>query len=256
MRALQLNGRRTDLVVQRKAANREANSVCFALSSCHFLILFFIDYYVRTQRMKEFDFAHRDYDDDQLLLSTQPPQNEDATLGDEPDGWAECLLTGFTKRAILETPGFPRPILRRKTILHEIRPTPSAGLGIFSTQNLEMGDLVFAERPMLLIASTWRVKIGTETEFTPDMLRRAELQEREKVLRMCFERMPTENQEEFMLLHNSHRYDGSGPLGGIVRTNSFGLKLRNREGVPSAAVFKEGSRFNHRYVLGFFVSRR
>src|SRR5690606_22646021 len=63
-----------------------------------------------------------------------------------------------------------------------------------------------------------------------------------------------------MSLANSHKEDGSGPILGIIRTNSLGIMFRDSEadnefGTGYAAIPRIGSRFNHRLVPLFYLSQ-
>ncbi|KAK0433422.1 hypothetical protein EV421DRAFT_1844803, partial [Armillaria borealis] len=59
--------------------------------------------------------------------------------------------------------------------------------------------------------------------MTKEEVNQAILDHSEGIMRPVFERMHEENQKEFMELHNSHMYDGSGPTLGVIRTNGYGL---------------------------------
>ncbi len=166
--------------------------------------------------------------DDQTIITSQPMPGESNTLATFPDGWAECMLTGYVKKQILATPGFPRPIERTKEPMFRISQTPDRGLGMFATRGMKTGDLILDERPMIVapVLSDPRTIVFPEN-FTEDQVLQAAIYEYEKTLGFCFRRMPKENQQAFMGLSNCHQRDGSGTLFGIIRTNGYeveGLK--------------------------------
>ena len=199
------------------------------------------------QVLKPFDSD--DYADDVILFSTLPSQLISAKLADNPDGWTECILRGFTKRTILSTPGFPQPLVRPPSLFYRIGPSGN-GLGMFATSDLSMGDLIVTERPLMVTPRglSLPTPINLPVAFTAEQRRQAAIFEWEKMLQQCFDRMEPENQAAFMELANSHLEDGSGPLLGVIRTNGFevgGLHDPMPEG-EYTGVCKVISRINHR----------
>ncbi|KAJ6589957.1 hypothetical protein DFH09DRAFT_1027153 [Mycena vulgaris] len=196
------------------------------------------------------------YDKDTILYTTQPPRFMDATSADFPDGWTECILFADVKGLILATPGFPSPLVRPSSTKYRLASSPNKGLGLFSTGKICAGDLILSERPLTLVP-TWTVDPikKMSRELTPDETFQALLYEWEQSLKVIFGRMQPDRQAAFMALANSHQQDGSGPLGGIIRTNGLGVEnlqtgrfsaeeQRTRKGVYNA-VCKEISRVNH-----------
>lgn len=169
-----------------------------------------------------------DYGANDCVFTTQPTKNIGDKLEDFPDGWTECLIRGFTKREILSTPGFPRPIPRPPTPCHRIGPTASKGLGVFATRLIQRGDLIFSERAIMIEPTSFPISGKIPKTFTPEERKRAEFDQMEKVFEACFARLAPENKAAFLALHNSHLHDGNGPLRGIVRTNCFGIGLHDK----------------------------
>ena len=97
------------------------------------------------QRTKvETDSDTIDYSKNELIITTIPPTRD-------PDGNTECMITATTKQKVVGTPGFPRPLPKVSgPPSYVIRPTPDMGLGCFATRAIQVGDLVFAERPLLI----------------------------------------------------------------------------------------------------------
>lgn len=193
-------------------------------------------------------FHSDDYGDDVLLFSTIPPQLVSAKPADHPDGWTECILRGYTKRTILSTPGFPQPLVQPPQSCYCIGPSHN-GLGMFATCDLSIGDLIVAERPLMVTPRGLSLSssISLPVNFTAEQRRQAAIFEWEKTLQTSFDRMEPENQAAFMALANNHLEDGSGPLLGIIRTNGFeveGLHDPMPDG-EYTGVCKIISRINH-----------
>ncbi|KAK7460844.1 hypothetical protein VKT23_008775 [Stygiomarasmius scandens] len=209
-------------------------------------------------QFRENNGARLDYPDDAWLASTQPSQPMDATLADVPDGWAECFITGRAKRAIVSVPGFPEALPRTdpsRPKPYTIVESTGKGMGMFAARDIEWGELIVAERPMLVIpvAFPYEGAAVTPANFTTDHIQQLHLNQTEKVMEMLLSRMPKENQEAYKKLANCHKEDGSGPLYGIVRTNGFGLEdycKIEKPGHPErySGIFKDLSRINHRQV--------
>lgn len=183
-------------------------------------------------------------------MTSQPSVPLDATLLSHPDGWSECLIPIFAKRHIISTPGYPAPVPRRRTPVHSIRPSPIGGVGMFATCSLKAGELILAERAMMV---TPRHLLHANISGDPDDYRKLSAKERlqvaclsaERQVEALFARMAPENQKAFMTLHNSHENDGSGPLFGRCRTNryhiTFGLSNKE-EGKPFAPRIQKSDR--------------
>jgi hypothetical protein len=137
-------------------------------------------------------------------------------------------MTGYTKREILATPGYPRRLERPSSTAHRISNVPGKGLGIFATRELKMGDLIFAERPIIVVPAFSPARLNIPANFTEPMAFQAILYEQEQNIEQCFARVEPDQKAAFLALHNSHLHDGSGPLLGRVRTNGFGLDLPSK----------------------------
>ena len=172
---------------------------------------------------------------------------------DDGDGSTEWIIKDCNAKAkVFKTPGYPaRTPKPHRPDLYEVRTTPDMGQGIFAKRNIKRGDLIFSERP-LLIAPSWLGREETGDKYTLNQARQVMMFEFEKVLDIAVQRMSEKERACFMALHNSHTADGSGPLLGIMRTNSFIVsKLSNGAIMSYGAVSDLGSRLNHRYMLIF-----
>ncbi|VDB85282.1 unnamed protein product [Peniophora sp. CBMAI 1063] len=196
------------------------------------------------------DHRRNDYKDSDYCVTTLP---QPYTYALERDGKAECMCTGWFKRMVLSTPGFPSPIAHPPKVMYEVRETDSGGRGVFATEDIKAGDLVLAERP-LLIKNGW-MSARHDEDMSDEAVQRATFVDLEKTLEMICMRMSPDILEIYESLPNVFKTDGSGPLTGIYRSNSRDLGIEDPEGerVPGG---KKGigryvcigaltSRFNH-----------
>ncbi|KAJ8080141.1 hypothetical protein PM082_016969 [Marasmius tenuissimus] len=179
-----------------------------------------------------------------LVCTALPAVTKQPTVSNYPDGWTQCLISPAAKRAIVNTPGFPQRIQRPPEIRHRIAPTSDRGVGVFAKVDLKAGDLIFSERPMLIATPTVPMPHPSQVPsyFTQQQVMQVGLQQAEKQLEMVFSRFLEEQKEAYMALYNSHKHDGSGPILGVMRTNSFGVLVG---GEIYGSVCKDASRFNH-----------
>lgn len=174
-----------------------------------------------------------------VLFTCLPSQSIDATLADVPDGWTECIINARLKRLVLSTPNFPQPVPRPVKPNHYLAESPGKGMGMFAARDLLMGDLIFAERPIVIVPAGPRLTMSWDEDATAEEVKQKMLVEWEKVLQACFNRVPPELQKAWGELHNSHTQDGSGPLLGVIRTNGFGVdQLKDSE----CSLVKDASR--------------
>ncbi|THV07611.1 SET domain-containing protein [Dendrothele bispora CBS 962.96] len=214
-----------------------------------------IDGYEPEFGFKELDGTRTDHDDLEWIISRQPSTEPDATVSQYPDGWAECLITGRAKRAIVSFPGFPEALphsdpTRPKP--YELRESPGKGMGMFATRDIEYGELILAERPLLVVPAAFTM-ITVPLHFTEAQRHQAVLNQTEQMLEKIVDRMPEETKQAYQQLYNCHKEDGSGPLFGIVRTNGLALSdyyEPSSPGLPENARYYTGvcntlSRINH-----------
>ncbi|KAJ6593405.1 hypothetical protein B0H19DRAFT_1090194 [Mycena capillaripes] len=215
-------------------------------------------YEVEKRVMKELDALAppENLDKNTLLYTTQPSVNMDTTPADFPDGWTECFLDADVKGLILATPGFPAPLLHPYSRKYRLAPSSDKGHGLFSIGKIQAGDLILSERPLTLTPTCFGSSVRFVKELTAQEKYRAALYEWEQQLKFLFDRLHPDYQAAFMALANSHKHDGSGPIGGVIRTNGLGVEClqtgrysveeqqKLRRGVYNA-VCKEISRLNH-----------
>uniref|UniRef100_A0A8H7Y1I2 SET domain-containing protein n=1 Tax=Psilocybe cubensis TaxID=181762 RepID=A0A8H7Y1I2_PSICU len=173
---------------------------------------------------KKSDALKTDYSKDAIVVTTIPS----VIYGDppDPDGNSEWIVMGPTKQLVLKAPGYPRAVPKTTGLpAYEVRLTQDMGFGIFATRDIEVGELIFAERPLLVMPVNFKL-LAADVPL-PDNFedihatQMAILLQSEKVIEYAVARMTPGNQEAFKALANMHTEDGSGPLAGIVRTNGY-----------------------------------
>ncbi|KDR70420.1 hypothetical protein GALMADRAFT_271519 [Galerina marginata CBS 339.88] len=198
----------------------------------------------------ELDPTRASQPDNMLIVTTIPKQY----LGEPPeaDGHSECIMHGPTKAKILNAPGYPAPVPKPSgRWAYEIKETKATGLGVFAKRDIALGELIFAERPLLVSPKNIARAIGSvPSEYDMPTMQVVIMHEWEKQLEFAHSRMTPENQEAFKALMNNHKEDGSGPLLGICRTNAYGVKElydgdERNDATSYSAVLKIGSRINH-----------
>ena len=144
---------------------------------------------------------------------------------------SECLLYEGIKESILAIPGFPQPVPVPNPPRYKITPTKGVGVGIglVATIDLDIGDLIVAERPLIVYT-----KLVERWAVPP-----------QEVRRLLVERLDLPAQEEYYALRNCKGYSRCN-ADGIADTNSMTIgELPGYSGV-CIAVCKVISRASHR----------
>jgi hypothetical protein len=191
-----------------------------------------------------------DYSEKSYIFITIPTTFQgSSTSPGLPDGRSECILRGsVSKQNIFSTPGFPSPISQPFQTRYLVKVTTDMGLGMFASSDIKMGDLIIAERPLMVTPGAVDLNIDYLETISNDQKRQIVLLEWEKVLDRCFQRLSNEDQAAFLTLANTNNKDGSGQILGKIRTNGFAVTLGEGFFKDYSAVCKELSRVNHRYV--------
>ncbi|KAL1660765.1 hypothetical protein GGF50DRAFT_106030 [Schizophyllum commune] len=204
----------------------------------------------------ELDGAAINHPVDAMLWTSFPGRNTDLnshSAAERRDSWTEAIVDGLTKTEIFtpSQPGFPHPVERPAIPAHRIASAGQGkGLGVFATRDIGPGELIIAERPLLMIPLGVPTAKNIPAHFTMKQMIQASLAEWEKALEMLVERMLPERREAFMKLANSHTTDGSGPILGRIRTNGIaasGLHYQGKRGPEGrfSATCELISRVNH-----------
>ncbi|KAL1726137.1 hypothetical protein EV714DRAFT_255167 [Schizophyllum commune] len=185
----------------------------------------------------ELDGAAINHPVDSMLWTSFPGRNTDLnshSAAERRDSWTEAIVDGLTKTEVFTQPGFPHPVERPAIPAHRIASAGQGkGLGVFATRDIGPGELIIAERPLLMIPLGVPTAENIPAHFTMRQMIQASLAEWEKALEMLVERMLPERREAFMKLANSHTTDGSGPILGRIRTNGIaasGLHYQGKRG--------------------------
>jgi hypothetical protein len=197
-----------------------------------------------------------EYTDDALICTSIPARGaSDILPRDERNhGSAECLLTGAAKRVIYNAPGFPKDItcLRSSQKHYFIKSTTTMGLGMFAGKNLNAGDLILAERPLMVVPMILPMPVNFPPELNAEQKVQAYLHEAGKTLKRVFDRMTPSDQKSFLALSNAHTAGGNNEMFGIVRTNGLGISELAREETTDvfadmySGICDNLSRVNHR----------
>ncbi|TFK28252.1 SET domain-containing protein [Coprinopsis marcescibilis] len=173
----------------------------------------------------------------------------------EDPGDGNCVWAGRAKHMLLllKDRNFPVPVPRLPVPKHVVLATDNGrGLGVYATVDLVPGELIFAERPFMVMCPQlfgYEKPPGAEA-MTEEELQAYSLIELEKTLqRVVQDKMLEADRKEFMKLANSHKEDGSGPITAIVRTNRHEIVIDAKVGLEGdSAVSRVGSRVNHRCI--------
>ncbi|KAK7032042.1 hypothetical protein VNI00_013410 [Paramarasmius palmivorus] len=153
-------------------------------------------------------------------IITNLPSTDDASVEDK----TACLITGRAKRLILNTPGYPQPLpCPSKPDCFRMQEIPGKGRGLVATKDIKWGDLIFAERALIIspvaLPATGCESLTVPSHFTEPQKRQVVLDECERQFQLLIDAMSPEGQAAYKDLWNCHKEDGSGPLVGISRTN-------------------------------------
>jgi len=186
----------------------------------------------------------------------------------DPDGHSEWIVCAPTMSKVLNAPGYPQPVPKPTISVksYAVKSTPTMGKGVFATRDIQMGEIIFAERPLLVVPRALRSTTEVDpSEYSIEDYAKIMLFQREQQLELVAERMEPDRRAKLMAFMNSHLEDGSGPLNGIVRTNAYGVtNLWDGDVKPDedgsspyyySAVCDIGSRINHRFVFLMVIFR-
>lgn len=138
--------------------------------------------------------------------------------------------------------------------------TQEMGVGLYATHDISAGELIFAERP-LLVAPVTATRVGQRVtglryENLKDedpALKRTIMEQAELRIKDAVSRMREDKRDGYYFaLPNAHTEDDRGPLFGILRTNGYQIEglydgiINNRTLKGYVGVCRVGSRINHR----------
>ncbi|TFK71976.1 hypothetical protein BDN72DRAFT_957695 [Pluteus cervinus] len=147
-----------------------------------------------------------------------------------------CLFPAGLSEALESMPNFPGldPSFMRFHDVHEIRKSsiPNAGMGMFATENMDVGDMIIKEYPFLAQPQATPYMPGPNGT-DPEMF-----------LLALFRQLPKDGQDIFWSLHNCRPNGPYSKMKGVFDTNALPMDLR--PGDPLfAGLAKDISRINH-----------
>jgi len=151
-----------------------------------------------------------------------PPKCVDTPV--DPDGHTECIISSDDKKRLFDCPLFlTERVPQAKPNTITIKECTTGGLGMFATRDITYGELLFAERPLLMnparCVSYFRPVDGYTLQ---DHIKRTSI-EGEQRLEQALRRMDDDKKDAYMALANS--IQEGGPLSSIQQTNAFGIDL-------------------------------
>ncbi|PPQ64212.1 hypothetical protein CVT24_008630 [Panaeolus cyanescens] len=182
-----------------------------------------------------------------IIAVNVPPREKGAPKVKDPDG--NCVWFTFipTKEKLFSVPNFPEKVpTPLQTNGVAIQPAGHMGLGLFATKTFERGDLIFAERPILVVPEQISLLCGEKlARMDPSRDRALMLKDVENVLRHGVDvLMDDDEKKELLSMNNSHLKDGSGPITGIIWTNGF----QDSMDIDYAMIGRYSSKINHSCV--------
>jgi len=140
-----------------------------------------------------------------------------------------CVLFPYVKDAIESQESFPLPRPPLASIPYTIRrSTVGEGLGLFAMRDLDPGDLIVVERPLVVCPESMIVVAVEGEPPNPDQC----------MDRLIQEHMGRETREQFAALHNCRPWMGTR---GIINTNahSIGTLPGPHEGMGYLAIGRD-----------------
>ncbi|THH27649.1 hypothetical protein EUX98_g6551 [Antrodiella citrinella] len=185
------------------------------------------------------------YQDAQMITTTQPSWlDADGQLTNK-DG-TECYISGAMKRKIVAAGLIPPVPVPSKTI-YRISSSPNKGLCMFAKTDIPAGELIVAERPLVIFPGRIMTERRDEIpeHLTFQQMQQVMLNDAEILYTRVVDRLDPQRKAAFMKLANSHLHDGSGPIVGRVRTNGFG-RLTDPGSIGEYTIIGDNlSRMNH-----------
>lgn len=209
--------------------------------------------------MSEFSAVPSNHPANTIVMTTIPMGFDGKSP--DPDGHSEWIVHAPTKSKVFNAPGYPQPVPKPtgNGKSYTVKSTLTMGKGVFATRDIPMGEMVFAERP-LLVVPTALTATATVDVNKPKLVEymKVMLLQQEQQLEVAVARMEPDRRAKLMALMNSYSEDACGPITGIIRTNGYAVKnLCDGDGPPDegntphpryySAICDVGSRINHRF---------
>jgi hypothetical protein len=159
----------------------------------------------------------------------------------DPDAAVPCILDPVAKRIFLGTPGFPKP-LQRQPVRHRIAPSEGKGLGAFATVDMDAGECVISERPLVLATTDGACSYVEAKDY--------KIRDKtEKLFEEAVSKQTPKRRASFMKLCGVERENPRHPLSDIYQNTSVSIVYPRPPGEGFyAGVCKDIARLNHRSV--------
>ncbi len=159
-------------------------------------------------RLQFFAVLHANETETEQMITLSPK-----ALSNPYDGCAECFILSAMGNVILSLPGFPvalhRPLQKTYSVVDVL------GKGVIAACELQAGDLIIDERPLLVGPANWT--IWTSVMPSLSHVKRMQAAQEEQMVRG----MTPEHRKAFEDLPNSRKDGISGPLRGRCKPNGF-----------------------------------
>ncbi|OCH90026.1 SET domain-containing protein [Obba rivulosa] len=194
-----------------------------------------------------------------VKFTSIPPVALDGTTADD-DGVTECILYAGMKDAIFAQPEFPKPVPRPRRQVYRLQEVEGAGLGLVATRKIKAGEIIFAERPLVVSKAAW---MGGRKIDDPAYKEKAAWTDSNDLLKFVVNRMDPKRRKAFKALANCHREEGCPPLLGIIRTNGISITEELRMLFPTmpdspwgafTAIGEITGRMNHSCCANTFIN--
>ena len=161
------------------------------------------------------------------------------------------IVKPSTKPKVLKSLGYPGRMPKPRADLYEVRSLSDMGQGVFAKHDIRRGEIIFAERPLLVLPEVHKQKSLSSILLNLSVSQQNWDSEFERLLEAAIAHLPPESQSDFRALRNVYTRDQCGPLLGITRNNNY--DLRNLfDGSDMSEnyniVAKIAARINHRCV--------
>jgi hypothetical protein len=162
-------------------------------------------------------------DEDERFIYTSIPAQTPGTVFKHAADASECYINEKLATRLTQTPGFPLRIPVPESPFIRVSRTASRGFGVFATRSMRPGEIIHAERPIIVSPSI--ISTPTPSSLSLPEQYNAVSRERRIIMQSLLMRSSRQKQEAYHKLFNCNIHNGSGTLYGIQRTNGFSLGL-------------------------------
>ncbi|EFI27525.1 hypothetical protein CC1G_15561 [Coprinopsis cinerea okayama7 len=150
------------------------------------------------------------------IIFTIVPEREINFTNLDPDGHVIWMTSPIRKGRYFSVPGFAKPLprLKGKKSKFEVRRAKGMEMGVFATRDIKRFETFLFERPYMVYPCQ---PLGFLAGSLSEEVENLDIDQQRQDI------------EGIMSLANSHKEDGSGPILGIIRTNSLGIMFRDSE---------------------------